>query len=70
MLSRESLEAYRRMTPGQRLALTLQAMHDALPHLLRGPPEVVRRRFELIRRENTLRNRAMLEGLARAEGLP
>jgi hypothetical protein len=58
------------MTPGQRLGLTLQAMRDALPDLLRGPKDVVRRRFELIRRENTLRNRNMLEGLARAEGLP
>jgi hypothetical protein len=66
MLSRE---AYRRMTPSQRLALTLQAMRDSLPYLLRGPKEVVERRFALIRRENDLRNRAMLEGLAKAEGL-
>ena len=39
MLSRESLEAYRRMTAGQRLALTLQAMRDSVPHLLHGPRE-------------------------------
>lgn len=67
MLSKETLEAYRRMTPGQRLRLTLEAMRDAHKHLLSGPPDVVRRRFELIRRENDARNRAMLEGLARAE---
>jgi hypothetical protein len=70
MLSRESLEAYRRMTPSQRLALTLQGIRESMPYLLRGPKEVVERRFALIRRENNLRNLRMLEGLARAEGLP
>jgi hypothetical protein len=67
MLSREALKAYRRMTPGERLALTWQATREATPYLLKGPPDVVDRRFELIRRENDARNRAMLEGLAAAE---
>lgn len=67
MLSRETLEAYRRMTPDERLGLTLQAIREAWPYLLEGPPEVVDRRFELIRRENDARNRALLEGLAAAE---
>ncbi|MBL9122526.1 MAG: hypothetical protein JNG90_02760 [Planctomycetaceae bacterium] len=67
MLSREALEAYRRMTPDQRLVLTLQAMRESVPYLLSGSPEVVDRRFELIRRENDLRNRRMLERLAAAE---
>ncbi len=68
MLSRETLEAYRKMTPGERLGLTLQAMRESMPYLLAGPPEVVDRHFELIRRENDARNRAMLERLAEAEG--
>jgi hypothetical protein len=42
-------------------------MREAMPHLLAGPPEQVDRRFELIRRENDARNRAMLERLAAAE---
>ena len=67
MLSKETLDAYRKMTPGERLALSMQAMREAIPHLLAGPPEVVDRRFELIRRENDARNRAMLERLAAAE---
>ena len=67
MLSREALEAYRKMTPGERLSLTLRAMRESGPYLLSGPEEVVRRRFELIRRENDARNRAMLTGLAAAE---
>jgi hypothetical protein len=56
------------MTPGERFVLTLQAIKEATPYLLAGPPEVVDRRFELIRRENDARNRAMLERLAEAEG--
>ena len=65
MLSQQTLEEYRRMTPGQRLELSLQLMRDAIPFLLAGPPEVVDRRFELIRRQNDERNRRMLEAIAR-----
>jgi hypothetical protein len=39
-----------------------------MPYLLHGPKEVVDRRFELIRRENDARNRAMLEALGKAYG--
>lgn len=67
MLSRETLESYRRMTPGERLGLTLQAIREATPYLLYGPPEVVERRFELLRRENDARNRNMLTALAAAQ---
>lgn len=67
MLSKETLEAYRQMTPSQRLALSIQAMRESMVHLLAGPPEIVDRKFELIRRENDARNRAMLERLAAAE---
>ncbi|MFV2068281.1 MAG: hypothetical protein ACC645_15020 [Pirellulales bacterium] len=64
MLSKETLEQYRLMTPGERLALTLKMMRDATPYLSEGPPEVVRRRFELLQKENDLRNRRMLQGIA------
>jgi len=67
MLSKETIEAYRRMTPGQRLELTLQACREAMPYLLIGPEDVVDRRFELIRRENDLRNRRILMRLAAVE---
>ncbi len=66
MLSPETIEAYRRMTPEERLRLTLQASREALPYLLLGPPEVVARRFERMRQEHDASSRAMLEGLARA----
>lgn len=65
MLSRETLEQYRRMTPSERLRLTLQMIEENLPYLLRGTPEEVDRRFELLRRQNDDRNRRMLEAIAR-----
>jgi hypothetical protein len=55
------------MSLSERLALVLQMIRDETPYLLAGPREVVDRRFELLRRENDLRNRAILEGLARAK---
>lgn len=67
MLSRETLERYRRMTPGERLALTFQLTEESEPFLLHGTPEQVKRRFELLRRQNDERNRRMLEGIARTK---
>ncbi len=66
MLSRETLERYRHMTTSERLQLTLQMMRESTPDLLRGPPEVIDRRFELLRRQNDDRNQRILEGLARS----
>ena len=65
MLSPETLERYRQMTNQERFELTLKMIHDNLPALLAGPPDVVDRRFELLRRENDLRNRNLLEAMAR-----
>ena len=67
MLSEETLEIYRCMTPGERLALTLKMMRESTPYLSEGPEDVVRRRFELLERENDLRNRAMLEVFAKLQ---
>ena len=67
MLSRETLERYKRMTPSERLELTLRMIEESIPALLEGPPDVVNRRFELLRRENDERNRRMLEGIARSQ---
>ena len=44
MLSRETLERYRRMKPGERLTITLQMIDEAVPQLLQGDPEVIDRR--------------------------
>jgi hypothetical protein len=65
MLSQETLDEYRRMTPAQRFNLTLRAIRENIPYLDSGTPEQVVRRFELIRRENDLRNENMLKAMAR-----
>ena len=67
MLSRETLEAYRRMTPGERLAIAIRLTEESSPYLLYGTPEQVDRKFELMQRENDQRNRRMLEGIARTK---
>jgi hypothetical protein len=63
MLSRETLETYRRMTPGERLELTFAMMRENTPYLLAGKPETVDRRFELLRRDNDRRNDRILAAL-------
>jgi hypothetical protein len=65
MLSRETLDEYRRMTVGQRLELTFKLTAEAEPYLLAGTPDVVKRKFELLRQQNDERNRRILEGIAR-----
>jgi hypothetical protein len=52
MLSQETLAAYRRMTPGQRLEFAFAMIRENTPYLLRGRPDVVSRRFELLEREH------------------
>ena len=67
MLSQETLDEYRQMTPGQRFSLTLRAIRESIPALSAGDPEQVARRFELIRRENDLRNQNILSAFARLQ---
>lgn len=67
MLSRETLEEYRRMTPGEWLALTLKLTEEATPYLFFGTPEQGKRRSERLRRQNDERNRRMTEGMARTK---
>ena len=67
MLSRETLDEYRRMTPGERLALSIKLTVESEPYLLYGSPEQVDRKFELLHRENEARNRRMLEAIDRTK---
>ena len=53
--------------PSERMVLTLRAIRESMPYLLIGSPEVVDRRFALLRKDNDERNRLMLEKLALAE---
>lgn len=65
MLSRESIDEYRRMTIAERSTLVMEMIREGQQALLAGPPEIVDRRFELLRRRNDERNRRMLEAIAR-----
>ncbi len=65
MLSRDTLEAYRRMTASQRLEITLEMMRPNMERMFAGTPDMVDRRFELLRRQNDDRNRRMLIAIAR-----
>jgi hypothetical protein len=70
MRSRQAAEEWQRLQPAQRLRLVLQMIREAMPALLQGKPELVGRRFELLRRQNDERNRRMLEGIARTRKRP
>lgn len=65
MLSRESHEQWARLDLGQRLKIVLRMIRESQADLSRGPPDVVARRFELLRRQNDERNRRMLTAIAR-----
>ena len=67
MLSRETLESYRRMTPSQRLQLTIDLSRSAWQALSEGSPEIVAWRFLRLEQENDFRNMRICEGLRRAE---
>lgn len=70
MLSPETLEEYRRVTIPQRLKLALRMMEEGIRRLNQGDPEVVKRRLELLRRENDDRNKNMLTAIARTRKQP
>lgn len=67
MLSPETLQLYREMTPGERLRLTFELMRGCDKMLCQGTPDQVRRKFELLRRENDSRNQNMLRAMAAAK---
>jgi hypothetical protein len=58
------------MTNAERLKLTLEMIRENTPYLLRGTPEQVARRFELLRRQNDERNLRMLTAIARTREQP
>lgn len=67
MLSPRSLEAYRQMTPAQRLRLTLNLSRSAWAAMLVGSDEVVRRRFERLRQQNDVRNDRLCEAFRESQ---
>ena len=68
MLSPETIEQYRSMTPSERLAQTILLMEGIDRALLSGTAEQVDRKFQLLRRENDWRNINMLTAIAKSRG--
>jgi len=65
MLSKEALERYRKMTPGERLKVAINLMESPLGDAGIGDDRLVKKRYELLKRENDLRNINMLTALAK-----
>lgn len=57
--SEEQLEAFRRMTPEERLALTRELMQSEWRTLMALPPEERERRLEALREEHRRSNEAI-----------
>ncbi len=70
MLSAEQLEMYRRMTNAERLVFTLRRIREEWKYLTHGTPQVVARRFELLRRQNDERNRNLRVALSQQSKAP
>jgi len=67
MLSPETLGSYRRMSPSQRLRLTMDSSRSAWSALSEGIEQIVARRFLRLEQENDYRNRMIREALRRSE---
>lgn len=70
MQSKSQLEKYRQMTPAERLRLTFELIEAGAPYLNLGTPEQVDRKRQLIREQNDLFNRRVLDALARTKKAP
>lgn len=66
MLSAETLDSYRRMTPAQRLRLTFSIMDESEPYLLLGSSTLVARKIQRINEQNDERNASMRLQMARS----
>ena len=65
MLHPETLAAYRRMTPSEKMAITLQMMRENGVRFFSAPSEVIELRLDILRKQNDDRNQRMLQAIAR-----
>ncbi len=66
MLSPTQIEAYRRMTPRERLRETIELCALAESALAALPPEERERRLAILREQHARSNEALLRALAKA----
>lgn len=69
MLSEEQIDAYRRMTPSERLSESLRLTREEMDRVMQGTPEEIDAFFDRINREHDESSRSLIEGLKRAERL-
>jgi hypothetical protein len=65
MLHPETLAAYRRMTPSEKMSVTMQMMRENAQRFFSAPSDVIEKRLEILRMQNDDRNQRMLEAIAR-----
>ena len=65
MLHPETLEAYRRMTPSEKMAITVRMLQENAQRFFSAPDDVIEKRLEILRKQNDDRNERMLTAIAR-----
>jgi hypothetical protein len=67
MLSKETIEWYRQMSPSERLRLTLLSIRENQKFLDAGSPGFVARKYEVLRLKKDESNNALVRKLLEAE---
>lgn len=65
MLHPETLQAYRRMTPSEKMAVTVRMMQENAQRFFSAPDDLIQRRLEILRKQNDDRNQRLLVAFAR-----
>lgn len=65
MLSQEQREQFRGMTPGERMALSLELTRQFEERLMKKPQRIIDRFFRMWHHENDMRSKNLLEAFAR-----
>lgn len=68
-VTQEELDRYRKMTPSERLALSLKMTREHTAWLMTQPKEYVDQFFDDLRREKRLSNENILRKLQRSRGI-
>lgn len=69
MLSEEQIRAYRAMTPGERIAMSIEMIEGGWEYLFCGDAALTERKFELLESNNWKRNANLLAAFARSKEL-
>ena len=65
MLSAETRDQYKRMTPAERLRLAFDLIEEGRPYLAFGTPEQIERKRKRLEQQNDLANQRILAALVK-----